>query len=122
MLLTIVSKTDSYLQFITVLILFVLVLGITWFVTKWIAKYQKGQFTTGNLEVLETCRVAVNKSVQIVRAGDKYLVIAIGKEEVHMLAELSKEELVFAEDGSLQTDTFANVLERVKRMKKKEND
>lgn len=122
MLLTIVSKTDSYLQFMTVLVLFVLVLGITWAVTKWIAKYQKEQFTTGNLEVLETCRIAAGKSVQIVRAGDKYLVIAIGKDEVHMLAELSKEELVFPQKGAAQEGTFAGVMEQVKRMRKKEND
>jgi len=43
MLLTGAGTMDSYLQFITVLILFVFVLVITYVTTKWIAGYQKGK-------------------------------------------------------------------------------
>ena len=39
MLLAITSRTDSYLQFLTVLLLFVFVLVITYFTTRWIARY-----------------------------------------------------------------------------------
>lgn len=35
------GKTDSYAQFITVLLIFVAVLAVTALVTKWIAGYQK---------------------------------------------------------------------------------
>ena len=37
------GKTDSYAQFITVLLIFVAVLAVTALVTKWIAGYQKQQ-------------------------------------------------------------------------------
>ena len=122
MLLTITTRTDSYIQFITVLVLFVFVLAITYVVTKWIAKTQKQRVGTGNLEVIETCRITANKYVQIVRAGEKYLVIAIGKDEIHMLAELSADEVVLKGDGQEQSIDFASVLERVKKLKQKEKD
>ena len=37
------GKADSYAQFITVLLIFVAVLAVTAWVTKWIAGYQKKQ-------------------------------------------------------------------------------
>lgn len=120
MLLAISSRADNYFQFITVLILFVLVLTITYLVTRWIAKYQRERISSGNLEIIETCRVAPNKYVQIVRAGGKYLVIAIGKDEVHMLSELSAEELDLQENPQGQAVDFADILDRVKKMKEKD--
>ena len=53
MLLAITSRTDSYLQFLTVLLLFVFVLVITYFTTRWIARYQKVKSNADNLEVIE---------------------------------------------------------------------
>lgn len=122
MLLMISSREDSYIQFITVLILFVLILAVTYFVTRWIAKIQKDNIGVGNLEVVETCRITQNKFIQIVRTGEKYLVIAVGKDEIHMLAEVSKEELMLKEGNQEQPISFAGILDRVRNMKEKERD
>ncbi len=122
MLLSVTTRTDSYLQFITVLILFVFVLAATYLVTRWIARYQKEKAVSGNLEVIETCRIAANKYLQIVRAGNKYLVIAIGKDEIHMLSELSEDQLDLQGAGQGQTADFASILERVKKYGKREKN
>ncbi len=116
------SKADSYIQFITVLILFAFVLFITYAVTRWIAKYQRGKTIAGNIEVLETCRLTPNKYIQIVRTGNKYLVIAVGKDEVHMLTELSEEELLIPNIPEGKMVDFAGILEKVKKIKDKEKD
>ena len=50
MLLAVMTKADSYLQFMTVLVLFVFVLAITYLVTRWIAKYQKNNVGFRNLD------------------------------------------------------------------------
>ncbi len=122
MLLTITTRADSYIQFITVLILFVLILAMTYLVTRWIARTQKGRVSTGNLEIIETCRISQNKYVQILRAGEKYLVIAVGKDEVHMLTELSGQELVIRNSSDGQAVDFAGIFERVKKLKEKDKD
>lgn len=122
MLLTITTKADSYIQFMTVLVLFIFVLAITYVVTRWIAKSQQERVGTGNLEVVETYRITANKYVQIVRAGEKYLVIGVGKDEIHMLAELSEQELVLRDNGKGQSPDFAGVLDKVRKLKYKEKD
>lgn len=119
MLLSVTTRIDSYLQFMTVLILFVFVLIITYCVTKWIARYQQGRAGSGNLEVIETCKLTSNKYVQIVRAGEKYLVIAVGKDEVHMLSEVSENQLCLQKMEQGQNADFASVFDKIK--KRKEN-
>ena len=84
---------SAYAQFITVLLLFVAVLGVTAVVTKWMANYQKQQSTNENIEVIETTRIANNKYIQIIRAGEKYMVIAVCKDTVTMLGEIPEDSL-----------------------------
>lgn len=84
---------SSYAQFITVLLIFVLVLGITAAVTKWLANYQRQQSVNENIQVIETTRIANNKYIQIIRAGEKYMVIAVCKDTVTMLGEIPEEQL-----------------------------
>lgn len=122
MLLSVTTQMDSYIQFVTVLVLFVLVLVITYLVTKWIANYQKGKTIVGNLEVIETCRITSNKYVQIVRAGSKYLVVGLGKDEVHILSELTEEQLDLQDARREQTVSFRHVLDEVKKLKETEKD
>lgn len=88
-----VSGWGSFLQLIGVLLVFVFVLALTYFTTKWIANYQKGQAHNKNLRIVETIRITNNKYIQIVEAGREYLVIAIGKDEIRLLTKLSEEQL-----------------------------
>ena len=87
------GKVDSYVQFITVLLLFVLVLAVTGFTTKWIANYQKQQNKGTNIEIMETTRIANNKYIQLIRVGEVYMAIAVCKDSVTMLGEIPKEQL-----------------------------
>jgi len=99
MLLT-AHTTNSYLQFLTVLVVFVAVLGLTAWTTKWIAGYQKNQKQNSNIETVETARIANNKYIQIVRVGQTYMVIAVSKDQVTMLGEIPKEQLELSAAGS----------------------
>lgn len=87
------GSASSYAQFVTVLIIFVLVLAATALVTKWIAGYQKKQGAAANMEIVETLRIANNRYLQLVRIGSKYVVIGVGKEEVSSVCEISGDEL-----------------------------
>lgn len=98
MLFTVVSKIDSFVQLMTVLILFVVVLGITWLVTRYIAGFQKGRMQGNNFEVIDSLRISQNKYIQILRIGNHYVAMAVCKDTVTVLAELSKDEIVNPED------------------------
>lgn len=122
MLLAVSSRVDSYVQFLTVLLLFVFVLFITFLTTRWIANYQKSRTNGGNIEIIETTRVASNKYLQIVRAGNKYILIAVGKDEIHMLTELSAEELTFQKENNVSIRDFSKILAQATKQKEKEKE
>ena len=89
-----VSMWKSLGQLIWVLILFVLVLLLTLLTTRFLAKYQRGQIQgSQNLRIIETMRVSANGYIQIIEAGDVYLVIAVSKDHIEKLAELTKDQL-----------------------------
>lgn len=83
----------NFVQLLGVLFVFLLVLGLTYFTTKWIASYQKGHSCNKNLKVVETLKLTTNKYIQIIEAGNVYLVIGIGKDEITFLTTLTREQL-----------------------------
>ena len=105
-------------QFITVLILFILVLGVTWAVTKWLAGYQKGRWSGGNIEMLESIRIASDKYVQIIRVGNKYLAVAVAKDTVTFLTEVDESALMRKDDTADAKMSFRELLEKVREKKK----
>lgn len=124
MLLTKAGAMDSYVQFVTVLLMFLFVLGITYVVTRWIAGYQKGKIAGGNVEILECVQIAQNKYIQIVRIGKRYLAIAVCKEQVTMLTELNEDELVLEYGEKGLQESFQNIMKKYKQKNilEKDND
>ncbi|HOO28369.1 MAG TPA: flagellar biosynthetic protein FliO [Lachnospiraceae bacterium] len=108
------SGLESAAQFLTVLLVFILVLILTYFTTRWVGKFQKLQSNNKNFEVIETCKLTSNKYLQIVRAGKKYLVIAVGKDSVTMLTELAKEDIDLTPAGPAAQDNFQKIFEKAK--------
>ncbi len=113
------SAADSFFQLIFIFIVFIGVLAVTYYVTKWIAGYQKTQGLNKNLEIIEAIRITNNKYVQIVRAGtDKYFVIAVGKDEISLLGELTSSEMkeINAEEttGAKPPVDFQAILDKLK--------
>lgn len=84
---------ESYLQLVTVLLIFVAVLAVTALTTKWIAGYQKQQSVNCNIEVIETTRICNNKYIQLVRIGETYIAVAVCKDTVTLLGEIPKEQI-----------------------------
>jgi len=87
------ASMESFLQLIVTLLIFIFVLAITYLTTRWIGKYQKGQMNSKNLRMIETIPAGQNKHICLVKAGTEYLVVAIGKDEMHLLATLTEEQL-----------------------------
>ena len=105
----------GYAQFITVLLVFVVVLGITALTTRWIANYQKQQSMNENVQVIETTRIANNKYIQIIRAGGKYMAIAVCKDTVTMLGEIP--EYTLKETKTVQGFNFKELLDKAMNKK-----
>ncbi|MCR5754892.1 MAG: flagellar biosynthetic protein FliO [Acetatifactor sp.] len=104
-------ESNSYLQFLTVLVIFIVVLGITVLTLRWISGYQKVQRLNCNIEVVETARIANNKYIQIVRVGLTYMVIAVSRDQVTMLGEVPFEQLTLVSATGSGGKSFKELLD-----------
>ena len=115
MLLVSTSKIDSVAQLLTVILLFVVVLGATWLTTRYVAGVQKGKMKGSNFEVVDTFRLTQNKYVQILRIGKRYMAVAICKDTVTVLRELDESEIVFHDsDLSKKAVSFEDIFNKAK--------
>ena len=69
------SEFDSYLQLVSVLIIFIVVLGATYYATKWIANYMHNQNSNpySNFEVIDTYNMGPNHRLMILKVGKNKL-------------------------------------------------
>ena len=115
------DKVDSIASFFTVLVIFIFILVITYFTTRYIANYQKGKFGGKNIKGIESARLTTNKFLQIVQIGDEYFAIALGKDEVTFISKLDKDNLNLTEvDADLPG--FKEIFEKAKAKLVKKND
>ena len=88
------SRVNSFVQFITLLIVFVIVLFLTYYTTKFVGNYQKVSNRYTNFEVVETYRISNNKYIQIIKVSGKYILISVTKDNVTMLTELDEKTVM----------------------------
>lgn len=113
------SRLDSFMQFVGSLLIFIVVLAITYLVTRWIGNYQKVQMKNQNMQVIETMRINNNKFIQIVKVAEEFLVISVTKERIELLTKLdekSVEQIQMPDDN--KQDSFQEILKKLRKNRK----
>ena len=108
------NTVDNFLQFIAVIFIFVANLVAAYFVTRWIGGASMSQYQNKNIRIIEGCRVGQNKMVQIVKVGNKYFVLGIGKDEISCLGEVKEQDLTITENEIKPLPEFKDILAKVK--------
>ena len=110
------DRAESFTQFLTVILVFLLVLALTYFTTRFVGNYQKARSVNRNFEVIETYRITNGKYLQIVKIGEKYMVIGIGKDNITSICELSADDIKpVTESPSQSIETFKNILDKARQ-------
>lgn len=107
------SSKDSILQLLGVSILFIFILAITYYTTRFVGGVKLGQTKKGNFKVLETYKIAPNKFLQLVKIGTRYFAISVGKEDIRFIAELNENEMVQQENSVKQKSNFLEIISKI---------
>ena len=114
------SRIEAFVQLITLVIIFALVLAMTYFATRFVGNYKKEKMAGSNISVLETFRLSNSKYIQIIKMGSKFLAIAICKDSVTVLCELQVSDLEFTEVSTqIKSENFKAVLDKFRKDKPK---
>lgn len=119
----------SFVNILSLLLIFVLVLVMAYFSTKFVAKIQANNINNkSNIRIIESYRLGNNKFIAIVKIGGDYYAIALGKEEVTFIDKLDPSGLKINNESSSDADdkdgnsnSFGDVLSRIKNKKSKDD-
>ncbi len=89
-------------QFFYLLLIFSFVIILAYYSTRFIAssRFSSRYLKKGsaNINIIETAFVGQQSSIQLVKVGEKYFIIGVTKEQINYLTEVSKEDVVIAEE------------------------
>ena len=107
------GSLDSFVQLITVLVIFIVVLTAALFTSKWIAGYQK-QHKGKNIDIIETAPLGTGKYLQIVKVAKTYVAIAVCMETVTVLATLPEDDIEYPEEQEKPSFNFRELFQKAK--------
>lgn len=120
MVFIVASSWNDWFQFLVVMGIFILVLIITYISTRFIgANHQSLSNRECNIEVIETYGLATNKYLQVIRVGNQHMVIAVCKDDITFLTELTDENINSFQIVKKETLDFKEILEKAKKFKLK---
>lgn len=104
---------DSFMQLVGLVFLLIIILIAAYYTSKFIAGIKLGQMKESNFKVIDSYRISPNKVMQIVKVGNKYLVIAIGKDTINFITELEEAEVFIREFKTGEKLDFKQILDKL---------
>ena len=112
------STFESVMELIGLILIFIIVLVACYFTTRFVAGKQMVQKKMGNFETVETYAIAQNKYLQLIRMGNKYVVISVSKDSVQYITELEENEICrMQKEVSAQGKSFKEILSLISKEK-----
>ncbi|MDD6845863.1 MAG: flagellar biosynthetic protein FliO [Lachnospira sp.] len=112
------TRFEAFVQLITLVLIFALVLGLTYFVTRFVGNYQKNKLTGTNISVIETIRISSSKYIQLIQIGSRYFAIAVCKDTVTLIGEIEQDDLILTDNTTqVQSESFKTILDKFKKDK-----
>ena len=119
-LITKYSTFAGIFKLIYLVIIFLVILVLSYLVTKWYANSSLVKNKTNNIEIKESFQLAPGKTISIVRIGEKYVALAQFKDNVVKLAELTEEELILNREVEISDSSFKDVFSNIVKSRKKD--
>lgn len=80
-------------QFFLLIIVFGVILFLAYFSTKWIASVRMGARKNNFLKLISSMPIGGGSSLQLVKAGERYFLIGVSKENVTYIAEIDSNDI-----------------------------
>lgn len=111
---------NDYLQFFGILVLFFLVLYGAYYLSRLLGKMQMKRQVGANMAIIEVLPVGQHKTLQLVRVGNDYMVIAVTRDRITFIERVD-EATITLQDGSENIVPFSNFLNKLVH-KEKDNE
>lgn len=106
-------------QLILLIIVFIFVIFLAYYSTKFIAGFKIKNMTKNNMKILETISIGYN-NIHIIQVNKQYFLISSSKEGVRMLSEIDGTDLVFTQNNFNNLSFDKHFKQHLKKSQKEE--
>lgn len=111
------NGAEYVFQLIWYLIAFLLVIGVAFYITRFIGQSTLRYTRSTNLQVIDYIILGRDKGLYIVKVGDKFFLIGVSNNNITYLTEINKEDIkVPTNDKDFVTNLNISI-ERLKQLK-----
>lgn len=114
---TALSTGENLLQLIGLIFVLIFILAAAYFTTRFVGNYKNSQLKNSNFKVIDSYRISPNKVMQIVKIGNKFIVIAVCKDNVNYITELEENEVLMKEPDRIENQSFKQVFDKLRHNK-----
>lgn len=111
------STGNSAWQLVWLVLLLIFILVAAYYTSRFIGGVKLGQMKNSNFQLIDTYRISPNKVMQIVKVGNKFVVIAIGKDTVNLITELDESEITLKESIMIGKPNFKQIFDKLRNNK-----
>jgi flagellar protein FliO/FliZ len=111
------SSIDNFLQLVGLVILLIIILIAAYYTSKFVGGIKLGQVKNSNFQVIDSYRISPNKALQIIKIGNKFIVISINKDTVNYITELNESDILTQDLNSKERQSFKHILEKLRMNK-----
>ncbi len=105
----------GFWQMMSLVFMLIIILLAAYFTSKFVASFKLGQLKKSNFQVIDAYRISANKVLQLVKIGNKYIVLGIGKDSINVITELEEKEVIFREVNQGEKQTFRQIMDKLKK-------
>lgn len=111
---------NSFVQLIYIFFIFVIIIIGAYYTSRVLGKYQGNKIKNGNLKIIEAVSVGPQKSLQLVKIGDEFILIGVTKDRITFMKEVSGEhiDVTLLESNVSNTVPFSQYLDKLMHIKK----
>lgn len=113
------TTSNNVLQLLSLIILLVIILIAAYYTSKFVGRYKLGQLKDSNIQVIEVYRISNSKMLQIVKFANKYVAIAVSKDNITFITELDENEVLTHEYNEGEKQSFRQIFDKIKGKKSK---
>ncbi len=103
------TRLSSIASLFGILAVCILVIAASYFFTRFVGGRQLSQQKNSNFKAVDTFHLAQNKYLMLIQVGKRYFVIAICKDTVTMLSELSEDDITVWRKNVQGTANFKSI-------------
>ena len=103
-------------RLVCLFLLFAFVVFLAYAAARITGSFQSNVSKQSNVHIIEIYRLSANKTIEIVKIGEHYLAIAVCKDNVTLLTELTAEE-INEQERTLEPIDFKQIFDKLKEGK-----